>query len=164
MFFILLITTADLALRRKRVLTTQKMFKRLTRRTDLWHTVMYTKCFYSYYYVISTQCVIRAKTIIYINMPLPRNSDDFVPRSEIELLEAAMFHTECLAEYDWRSNPIYHGNQKSSPSVRDTSFLGQPEERAEPDGRDKRIAAVKTVQADRRKCAPRILQRSYSVL
>ncbi|XP_029342348.1 uncharacterized protein LOC115033629 isoform X2 [Acyrthosiphon pisum] len=82
-------------------------------------------------------------------MPLPRNSDDFVPRSEIELLEAAMFYTEYLAEHDWRSDPIYNGNQKSSPSVRDASVFGQPEERAEPDGRDKRIAAVKTVQADR---------------
>jgi len=88
-------------------------------------------------------------------MPLPRNSNDFVPRAEIELLEATMFYTECLAEHDWRSDPIYDGNQKSSPSVRDASFLGQPEERAEPDRRDKRIAAVKTVQADRRKCFPR---------
>jgi len=49
MFFIVLITTEDSALRRKRVMTTQKMFKRFARRTHLWHTVMYTKCFYSYY-------------------------------------------------------------------------------------------------------------------
>jgi len=93
-------------------------------------------------------------------MPLPRNSDDFVvrPRAEIELLEAAMFYTECLAENDWRSDQIYDGNQKSSPSVRDASVLGQPEERAEPDGRNKRIAAVETVQADRSKCVPRILR------
>jgi len=91
-------------------------------------------------------------------MPLPRNSYDFVPRAEIELLEAAMFYTEYLAEHDWRSDPVYDGNQKSSPSVRDASVLGQPEERPESEGRDKRIAAVKTVQADRRKCATRILR------
>lgn len=69
-----------------------------------------------------------------------------------------MFYTKCLAEHDWRSNPIYDGHQKSSPSVRDSSVLGQPEERSKPDGRNKRIAAVQTVQADRRKCVPRNLR------
>lgn len=95
-------------------------------------------------------------------MPFSGTSDDIVyrPRAEIELLEAAMFYTECLAEHDWRSDPIYDGNQKSSPSVRDSSVLGQPEERAEPGGRNKRIATVKTVQADRRKCVPCILRLS----
>jgi len=99
-------------------------------------------------------------------MPLPGTSDDIVyrPRAEIELLEAAMFYTECLAEHNWRSDPIYDGNQKSSPSLRDSSVFGQPEKRAKPDGRNKRIAAVKTVQADRRKFVPRILRLSACLI
>lgn len=83
-------------------------------------------------------------------MSLPSHSDGFVfrPRAKIELLEATMFYTECLAEHDWRSDPIYEGNRKSSSSVRYASVLNQSEKRAESDGSDKRIAAVKTVQAD----------------
>lgn len=87
-------------------------------------------------------------------MPLPRHRHEFVvrPRAEIELLEAAMFYTEYLAEQDWRSDPIHDGNPKSSSSVRDASVLGQPEELEESDGRNKCIAAVKKVQADRSEC------------
>jgi len=83
-------------------------------------------------------------------MSLPFYSDGFVfrPRAEIELLEAAMFYTEYLAEHDWRSDPIYDGNRKSSSSVRYASILSQSEKRAESDGRDKRVAAVETVQDD----------------
>jgi len=90
------------------------------------------------------------KNINILNMPLSFHSDGFVfrPRAEIELLEAAMFYTDCLAENNWRSDSIFNGNRKSSSSVWYPSILSQPEKHTEPDGRNKCIAAVKTVQAD----------------
>jgi len=87
-------------------------------------------------------------------MRLPCNSDDFIVqlRAETELLEAAMFRIECLTEHYPRSDWFYHSDRKSRPSVRHPSVLEKFDKRAEPDGRPKRIAAVKTVQVDRRKC------------
>jgi len=85
-------------------------------------------------------------------MPLPRNSDDVQPCTETELLEAKMFCTECLTNHHPRSDSFCDGDRKSRTSVRDQSVLGQSEEHTKPDGRPERIVAVKTVQADRRKC------------
>lgn len=98
-------------------------------------------------------------------MSLPCNSDDdFVvqPRTESELLEAEMFRTEYLTDHHTRSDSFCDGDRKSCLSVRDQSVLGQSEEHAKPDGRPERIVAVKTVQADRRKCYSH--SRSYAFI
>jgi len=98
-------------------------------------------------------------------MSFPYNSDDdFIvqPRTETELLEAEMFRTEYLTDHHPRSDSFCDGDRKSRPSVRNQSVLGQSEEHEKPDGRPERIVAVKTIQADRRKCYSH--SRSYAFI